>query len=124
MCMIDDGERYELWGHREIKKSRKEHVCCECSRAIKVGESYRVYWGLYDGEWQNHPTCQHCLVACEWLAENCHGFLHGGVYEDIEQHADEYHYFGLYRLEIGMRRKWKDGLMRTPKIPKPISITA
>lgn len=122
MCMIDGGERYDLLVQREVKKSRKDHTCYECGRLIKVGESYRVYGGLYDGKWDTHPTCQHCLVACEWLVKNCHGFLCGGVYEDIEQHADEYHIFGLFRLEIGMRRRWNNGAMKVPRMPKAIAI--
>ena len=122
MCMIDDGEHYEVYSRREVKKSRKEHQCEECRRAIMIGEPYRAYYGLLDGKWHTHPTCQHCLVACEWLTENCHGFLHGGVLEDIEQHAQEYRRFGLYRIKMGMRRKWKGGAMPIPQLPKPISL--
>lgn len=122
MCMIDGGERYEVWSVRSVKKSRTVRRCYECGRTIAIGEHYRVYSGLFDGKWHTHPTCRHCCVACDWLTETCHGFLHGAVYDDIAEHAETYRSMSLYRLEIGMRRKWKDGMVDVPKAPKSISV--
>lgn len=123
MCMIDDGERYAVYGVRYVKKSRKLHKCYECGREIAIGELYRKYYGLFDGKWNNHPTCQHCCVACDWLVETCRGFLHGGVCEDIAEHAASYRSMSLYRLEVGMLRKWGGGKMKVPRMPQPITVS-
>lgn len=124
MCMIDGAEKYSIWKEKTITKARTEHKCDECGRAIAKGETYTIYKGFSDGEWSTHPICRHCIVACGWLRVTCHGFIHTCVLEDIEEHAREYRRFDLYRLVVGMRRKWKGGLMRVPKLPKPISIAA
>jgi len=122
MCMIENAECFQVHGSRDIKKSRKGHKCTECGRIINVGEPYRIYSGLFDGEWDHYPTCQHCLVVCQWLTENCSGFCHSAVYQDIAEHAREYRLMSLYRLEVGMLWKWKAGTMRVPKLPQPLTI--
>lgn len=127
MCMIEGiDEAYVIYNRHKATRAAKEHRCTECRRVIAKGETYYCASGLYDGQWDTHHTCAHCYVACEWLTENCGGFLHGGVQEDIEEHVTEYRRPDLYRLAIGMRRKWKrrqgEGLRPLPRLPRPIQI--
>ena len=110
MCMIDDCEQYEVWGHRTVKRSRKEHKCAECHRSIAVGESYEIYscGPPVDGAngWDVYKVCSHCMVAVDWLTATCHGFVHTQVLEEMSEHATEYRRMDLYRMEVGMRKKW------------------
>lgn len=135
MCAIDSAEgTYRVW-NRKVVKARKAHKCDECHRDIQPGSFYEFVTGLSDeGYWDTWHTCDHCRVACEWLMENCGGFLHAGVGEDIAEHVDEYHEHsrmarGLQRLVIGMKRGWKieygpakGKIMGIPRLP--ISIKA
>ena len=125
MCMIESGERYDVY-HSRNPKARKRHKCSECSRVIEVGETYRVTEGLYDGVWSMNKVCAHCSVPASWLAENCGGYMDGGVYEDIAEHVDEYRRMDLARLAVGMRNHWKrirrEGQMPIPKLPAPIKL--
>ena len=134
MCMIDGADSsYRVW-NRKVVKARKAHKCDECGRDIQPGSFYEFVTGLGDeGHWDTWHTCDHCRVACEWLAENCGGFLHSAVREDIEEHVDEYYEHsrmarGLQRIAVGMRRGWKIGYgpakgrpMPLPKLPMSIA---
>ena len=43
-----------------IKKSRREHKCCECRQPIKVGEKYHLSKVCWEGEWSEYKTCLSC----------------------------------------------------------------
>jgi hypothetical protein len=43
----------------EMRVSRKEHVCCECSSLIGRSEIYHVFTGLWDN-WGRFKTCDSC----------------------------------------------------------------
>lgn len=122
MCMADSADGYCETLQRSMRKAAKAHRCNECHRQIPVGESYLYEYTKFDGETQSHRTCQHCLVARQWLMENCGGWLYGGVQEDIQDHADTKMYgFGVKLLAMGMERMWtrKDGRMwPIPRLPK------
>jgi hypothetical protein len=127
MCMIDGADEPMRCWNTVTRKARKEHKCQECGRVIAAGESYRYGSGIdYDGLACSHKVCAHCLVACDWLTENCGGWIFSGVYEDIREHVDEYRRSDLARIAIGMRRDWKPfrraGLMPVPKLPAPIKL--
>jgi hypothetical protein len=47
------------------------------------------------------------MVPQEWLREECNGFMHGGLEEEIHEHAEQYRKMFLYRWLIGIRRQWK-----------------
>lgn len=137
MCMVDGcDEFYSLYKGPKATKARKGHKCDECGRQVVAGETYYTASGMYEGEFNFHKICQHCYVACEWLKQNCSGFLHCAVLDDIEEHVEEYGYTkakavaGLARILIGMRRDWvvKRGprvgqLMPLPKLPAPLEPT-
>lgn len=122
MCMIDDGDGYVTVLRESKSKARKQHKCGECYRLIDVGEVYLSEATVFEGQFSIHKTCSHCLVARQWLYENCSGFIYGGVEEDIRDHANEgYGGFWLGRLAVGMAWKWrrKNGnLLPIPSLSK------
>lgn len=130
MCMYDGGDiPATVYRITEIT-ARKEHDCSECGRKIMPRERYRRTFGVWEGKVSVFKTCPHCSVAQNWLAEECGGYFHEMVLEDIGEHVmgagtvfDTVTGYGSgpARLVIGMRRKWKrrfsDRLMPMPKIP-------
>jgi hypothetical protein len=125
MCMIDGGDRAELWTE-STAKARKPHQCCECGRTIQPGEIYHKVFGVQDRDPFSGKWCAHCDVAKNWLWKNCGGSLLSGVEEDIHEHVHEYRRMDLARLDVGMRRLWKrfkgDGLLPIPRLPAPIKL--
>ncbi len=89
------------------RKAKKEHSCSECYRVISKGETYKYAFGVWDIKPSIFKTCSNCLVPQNWLMQECHGFLHGALEEEIEEHALEYGKMFLYRWLIGIRRKWQ-----------------
>lgn len=131
MCLVHDadGDWTELAD--ETRRARKEHRCSECGRTIAVGESYQYIVGKSEGELCDSRCCAHCRVAREWLSVQCHGYLQGGVQEDIDEHAQLGWLDGgllphvwLLRMVVGMRRGWQrfdgHGLMPVPTLHPPI----
>lgn len=125
MCMIDSGERYDVYS-AETRKAAKPHKCDECHREIAKGETYRLTKGMYDRLWSTNKVCAHCMVVVQWLGDNCGGYMDGGVFEDIVEHVEEYRRMDLARVAVGMRHKWKrirrEGQMPIPKLPRPIKL--
>jgi hypothetical protein len=126
MCRIDGAERVNIFQSAD-RKARKEHRCDECRRTILPGEVYHYEFGELEGDPETYRTCQHCLVAREWLLKNCEGWIYTQVMEEIWEHVEEYPKLGLplMRIYVGARRKWKSfkgGLMALPKMPPAITI--
>lgn len=121
MCMIDDSERFEF-GDEEIRTARKTHRCSECGRQILPKERYACFKGKFEDRFETYKTCSHCLVAKEWLSEECGGYIFQGVYEDMSEHFYEGCGLATGRIAVGMRRKWKkfnsEELMSIPRMPK------
>lgn len=121
MCMADGYA--EFCAVRE-RRAAKEHRCEECGRTIPVGERYSYASGKFEGDFFDAKQCVHCAAAAGWLLKECHGFLYGGVLEDLEEHRYNGYPFaktmGLMRLIVGIRRDWKRfdgrGLMAVPKV--------
>ena len=105
MCTTDYDEAD--FYHDETRKSRKEHICSECNGTIKKGDIYRYVFGVWEGQASTFRTCHNCMVPQEWLREECNGFMHGGLEEEIHEHAEQYRKMFLYRWLIGIRRQWK-----------------
>lgn len=105
MCMSDDGDNCDFYTEN-IRKSRKNYICCECFRPICKGERYQNVFGVWEGQAHTYRTCEHCVVAQEWLREHCGGFLFTRVEDDLIDHL-----YGEsmkpYRLVVGMRRQWR-----------------
>ena len=110
MCMFDLGDGWKLH-HSEERKARKSWRCYECSRAIEPGERHEYVTGILNGDehWQQYRTCTHCIEARRWLWDICHGWLYGGVWEDIEGHwEDGFRSLAFGRLIVLRRRRWAD----------------
>jgi hypothetical protein len=129
MCAIDScDDRFTTYRLQDIKRAKTAHKCDECHREIAAGEPYLYAFGAYEGRGASYYICAHCRVAAVWLRENCGGFLHCGIDEDIGDHINEYPDLraGLLRFKIGMRRKWRrfsgPGLMPIPPQAKPIQV--
>lgn len=123
MCMADyNDDPATVYSSKECR-SRKDRKCDECSRKIAIGERYQNTFMVYDGRGSTWITCEHCVVGMRWLADNCGGFLHGAVWEDVHEHVREYPTLAPYlmRLVVGHQRQWKRfdraGLMRIPSVP-------
>ena len=118
MCMADDADRSTPLGEL-YPRARKAHQCGECFRTIEPGEKYIVHKTLFEGSVSSQKLCSHCDVAREWLGDNCGGWLYGGVWEDIDDHVDEYR--GVYpkvakalkRLSVWAAHDWR--VVRGPR---------
>lgn len=123
MCMIDDcDERVNILSDREYT-ARKPHKCGECGRQISPGERYKVEFGVISGHTERYKTCAHCLVARQWLSDNCGGWVYEGIEEDFREHAQDYQRFDLCRVAVGMANQWetrKGQRMPVPKLPRPL----
>jgi len=105
MCRIDDSEKCTPLVDAQLK-ARKDHRCMECGRTIGRGETYTNERLLFDGSVSTHKTCAHCLVARQWLSENCGGWIYTEVRDEINEHFQEgYRVAG--RLAVGMNRRWQ-----------------
>ena len=100
--------------------ARKAHKCNECGRAIRPGERYERAGGVWDGRFASFKTCEHCVVAREWLQYYCDGFLYTEVAEELVEHYQEASasvFSDLGRVAAGIGRGWtrRDGsLMPVP----------
>lgn len=120
MCRVDDADSALILAS-ETRKARKQHQCDECGRLIQPGETYLHERGIGDGPFTNR-TCSHCQVACNWLTQQCGGFVYTQVEEELREHWQEdtaYRTRELARLIYGMGRNWqarKGGLMPVPTL--------
>lgn len=106
MC-TDDYEVAKLYSERIIK-SKKNHICCECSRKIKSGERYRYVFVVDDSVKPCvFKTCHNCIVPQDWIREKCGGFAHTRLHEEVIEHAMEYRKIFLYKWAIKIKNKWE-----------------
>lgn len=122
MCRVDDCDGYaQVFGDSTLT-AKKEHKCDECRRVIQPGEKYRRERGVHESEPFTHKTCQHCLVARDWMNATCGGFVYGEIEEELLEHWNEdtdYRTRELAKLIYGMGRNWqarKGGLMPLPTL--------
>lgn len=121
MCMIDNCDGYTTVLHERHPVARIQHKCAECGRVIHKGERYLNEGTLWDGKKKTHKTCAHCEVVRQWLTQECSGFVYGGIWEDISEHAWEGYGIRVKMMAVGMERNWerKDGRMwPLPRFPK------
>ncbi len=122
MCMLDDGDGCVTPLSEADPVARKAHKCKECGREIAAGERYHVDRFVWEGDLHTHKTCAHCMVAREWLRDECGGFLFGAVEEDLREHCFSGDYtMGLHRLAVGMAWNWRTPtgkLLPVPKVPQ------
>lgn len=114
VTMIEDGK---------YVRARTEHKCQECHRAIAPGESYHREVYLWEGVFNLHKTCAHCMVVRGWLQDECGGWLYGGVEEDAREHIfnNPGHYgIDLHRAVVGMSWNWRTRSGRLLPVPHAI----
>lgn len=83
---VGDFENPEFYRKR-THKAVKEHVCCECSRAIKRGEQYEYVSALWDNYFSTYKTCSTCLSIRHVFF--CEGWLFEGLLSDLSEHLGE-----------------------------------
>ena len=119
--MVDDSDSAEFY-RAEMRHSRRQRRCEECTRWIYPGEIYETATMKHDGRIFRHMTCQHCIAVRGWLTAVCGGFLHGGVDEDLADHVGAgLNPRWLAHAVSGMQRRWrlKDGSLQRPmSLPK------
>lgn len=128
MCMADyaDGDGGQLISEGK-RKARKAHQCGECFRTIEPGEAYEFSTYAHEGSMTTYKVCVHCAVAMAWLGDNCGGWLWGGIWEDIQEHVDEYRSVypivarQLKRLSVWADHDWKvhRGPRKGARLPVP-----
>ena len=69
----------------DIVRARRDHNCCECTRTIRKGETYRRSTGKWDGDFGSYATCQACIVL--WKSVTLLGCcqIFGGLHEEIHE---------------------------------------
>ena len=122
MCMLDNGDGPVLMLSTADPVARKAHKCRECRRVIEPGEKYHVDRFMWESKLDTCKVCSHCMVAREWLSDECGGWLYGEVEEDIREHAHSGSYpMGVHRLAVGMAWGWRapsGRLLPIPRVPE------
>lgn len=54
-CDPDAGNNCSLY-EEKIRKARKDHVCCECGKAIRKGTQYHYVKGCWEGQFDEYKT--------------------------------------------------------------------
>lgn len=109
MCRVEWAEPCDVY-RDALRVARREHHCGECSAPILPGSKYEDVTMLYDGIWATAKTCADCVRDRGWLVDQCGGYIHGEVLEELVEHWEERE-FGdeapmvLGRLIVGMRRR-------------------
>ena len=67
----------------QMRKARKEHICCECGEKIQKGEKYEYVAGCWDGAWDTYKTCFVCLKIRDGIC--CGFYIYGTLRETIRE---------------------------------------
>lgn len=110
--MIDLADPARVYATKTIP-ARKPHRCDECGLTIQPGDLYERATMLYDDRWDTYRSCSECMEAEAWLTEQCGGFCHAGVLDDLRDHWAEASMLGLPpggivrlgRLLVAMNRR-------------------
>lgn len=76
----------------EMRRARKDHKCDECRRVILPGEVYERTTAKWDESISSFKTCVDCQSARDSFF--CNGYLHGSVWDDLEEHLNQVVRFG------------------------------
>ena len=72
-----------FWNSKNIKKTRKVHICEYCGRKIEIGESCNNESGMYEGEFNNYYLCRCLNFISKYSPDLSDGFSSGEFYEEI-----------------------------------------
>lgn len=117
MCAVDYAEPWTAH-QTQTRRAAKEHVCSECGRTIRKGESYQWVRGMTSrphNEWVTYRTCAHCLAAGEFMHVICGGAPMGCLLDEFQDHwRDGYRSPQFRRMVDAMRAKWYNGQAPIP----------
>jgi hypothetical protein len=65
----------------KVRKARQLHFCYECQRMIKVGDTYNVIKGNWEGKWYKFKTCLSCAELRNELEYDGELAPFGNLYE-------------------------------------------
>lgn len=77
-----DYDPVTLLGSAE-RTARKEHRCGECGRQILRGETYKVDTYVFEGSFESHKICRHCLDVRHYFDLTRRGWAYGMLLEDL-----------------------------------------
>ena len=93
--VVDVGlDDYATTLSEKIVISRIDHICGECRKAIKKGDSYKVENNIFEGSISTYKTCLDCLSIRNvfftdgWFFGNIRDEIHDFIFEcfgDISQ---------------------------------------
>ena len=106
MCDCDY-ELPEVYRQSDVR-ARKWHRCSECRGWIAPGETYRKFFGVWDGDARNYATCSDCQQFAAWAEEQngdniCYAF--GNMIHDIGDCLDE---MGDRKVSAEMSMRWRE----------------
>ena len=88
--MCDCGDMPETY-RLSRPRAKREHKCCECGGTIRAGETYRSFWGVWDGEAKTYKTCADCEDLHAWCEDDggelCTTF--GNLHTDVLDYMHE-----------------------------------
>jgi hypothetical protein len=86
------GVGYEAEGYHEffearIVTARKQHVCCECRKAIRIRDKYEYTAMKYDGDFSSSKTCLPCADVREAYTCDGSGVQYGEFWQEMREHV-------------------------------------
>lgn len=86
-CVIETSDYEPAACFSETDRTeRKAHVCCECSRTIEPGETYRHESGVWDGRPASYRTCVDCVSIRNTYT--C-GYIYGMLLVSLREYIEE-----------------------------------
>lgn len=84
-CPLGGGDDCPATVHTKlVVKAAKDHVCDECREAIRKGDRYECFKGMWDGSWTTYRTCLSCVEVRDHFACG-RGWLFGEVWTQLEE---------------------------------------
>jgi hypothetical protein len=68
-------------------RARKAHKCCECGRAINIGERYEYFASKFDGDFDVNKTCHQCAEIRQVFSCGNEGPYYGQLWEEMRDNA-------------------------------------
>jgi len=86
------GEMPQIF-NRYLRKARKQHLCCECRKPIKTGDTYWFARGLWDHRWGTYKVCVPCEKLRAQIHKECDFASDEAIaFEHLSEAAGEYEY--------------------------------
>lgn len=104
MCDFD-GDFATIW-RNEVRRAKKDYVCCSCDLPIPAGSLYEYHFDLHEGEVTTERGCLECAAANRIFSE-----AHGGgpsVWHLISSLNDCIDGTGKEERKLGNVQLWRD----------------